>query len=156
MKKVDISIVMSFLSQFVNNPMSARLAYSLAKNLEILKNEQDILDNIRPNAPEDYNEDRNNKLIELALKDENGEIIWEKENQPKFVESEDEIISKLEQWEKENYLDFYNKKVEYVELLNEDFDADFRKFSIDDFEKAIGEELNLTPKDMILLSFMFD
>ncbi len=130
-----------------NKNSNARFRFFLEKNRRKLVKEIEDIEESNPFLSKEYNEDRKNYLLELAEKDKEGKVIWEKENiMPKYKKDVN-IEEKLTEFNKKKQEEYKDKIKGYNEILNEDSDIRFYPISIDKipdaYEKYIPVLYNL-------------
>jgi len=122
-----------------------KFIYMITKNQSKLGLELDIIKTMEPKSPNGLEQKRMAILSKYITKDDNGNIIWENEENgmPKYSDMAlvKEEIGKLEEEFKPELTEYKNKYEDFQKYLDEDVDILFFKTSIDNFPNS------LTPKE---------
>lgn len=127
MKLINRKIVedSNFLGALTQKQLPIKVSYALAKNISKIEVELKI-----------YNDERQKLIDKYSIKDEDGKIVIDENNQLKISEE---------------HLEAWNKDIN--ELLEIEVDIDIHKFKIDDL---IYSNCEMTPAEIMLIDYMIE
>ena len=123
-KRNDIATMVNVLNSLngetTNKP---KFSYAIIKNFKVLQTELDLIQEARPTIVDEVETKRNEMLLDLAKKDEEGKPVWREENKLfEFTIPDEEVNKKIK--------DLYDA---HPTLLQE----------IEDFNNLLEEEVDL-------------
>ena len=115
------------LLSFQNVRGNVKFSYAIAKNTKLMEVEVEAITNLT----KEYDEKVINLIREYAVKDDDGQIVFEdaQRNLPKYTNRE-ELETKLE----ELYMEYKETVDEVEKIKDEDIDIDFYKIPLSSFE----------------------
>ena len=155
MKRKNLYVIRNLLNECFKakykEGINLPLSYAIVKNLKKVENEIELIEKVRPQEPKEFTEKKLNYLKSIAVKDENGEPIWEVPNEKyKYTVSNEEInkaVTKIK-----NAFPEYEKQIlDFVKFLDEEIkEIEFVKVTL----KALPENIDLNL--LYSLDFMVD
>lgn len=123
----------------------SKFIYMMSKNKKRMESELINIQNAQPKPSPELEKRRVAILTEHLIKDEDGKIIWENEQEqiPKY-DDVTAVKGKLEELEKEfkTEIEQYQKEVdEFNEYLDTDIDFEFSTTHFDNFPKEMSMEM---------------